>query len=232
VIAPVLLLAQHRAVRAALLVLAVAATVAVNVAIANDLSRSASTVIPAAVLGIVLLVRARISLADWLVPAALAFNLLTPAWHVLATWDGAIRIAPVYYELNRLKHPSPQMVGPQLSRAAMFARRGRLRKSLAEVETAIRINPTSALANINRGVLLHDLGRPAEAAACYDAAVGLAPHHPDVFRERARFLLATGHLAAAEQDLRTAIDLAPAGSALRAAIQLELAQMQRALGKP
>ena len=56
IVAPVLLASRGRLVQAGLLVLLVAATAAANVSIATDLSRAASTVVPAAVLGIILLV--------------------------------------------------------------------------------------------------------------------------------------------------------------------------------
>jgi tetratricopeptide (TPR) repeat protein len=231
-VAPAVLISKGRAAQAGVLLLAVAATVAANVPLATDLSRSASTTVPAAVLGIVLLVRARPSLAGWLLAAALALNLLTPARHVIEGWDDAVRISPLYIELGRLKHPPPALAYLYLMRVARFAEQGQLPRALAEVETAIRIDPKSAAAQINRGVLLNDLGRPAEAAACYVAAVRLDPGLPEALLRRARFRLAHGQLTAAEQELRWAIDLAPAGSPGRAALERELAGLRRAPRQP
>src|SRR5262249_14752048 len=76
--APVLLAYQRRLLQAALLALFIFGTAAVNAPIATDLSRAASTLVPAAVLGIVLVVRAEPKRAVWPLAAALAFNLLAP----------------------------------------------------------------------------------------------------------------------------------------------------------
>ena len=94
--APVLLVSRGRLVQAGLLVLLVAATAAASVSIATDLSRATSTVVPAAVLGIILSLRTGSRLAWWPLAAALAFNLLAPARHVVEGWREAIPILPLH----------------------------------------------------------------------------------------------------------------------------------------
>jgi tetratricopeptide (TPR) repeat protein len=212
---------------AGLLLLAAAMTIAANLTVANDLSRSASTVVPGAVLGIILLLRARPLLARWALAMTLAFNLLTPAWHVIRGWDEPSRIYPLHTELERLNRPPALMAGLHIVRASRLARRGQLARALAEVDIAIKINPTSIVALLNRGFLLDKLGRLGDAAACLDAAVRLAPRLPETHRQRGRFRRDHGQLTAAAHDFRAAIDLSPAGSRDRAAIERELAEIRR-----
>jgi tetratricopeptide (TPR) repeat protein len=83
-----------------------------------------------------------------------------------------------------------------------FARRGQLARALAEVDIAIKINPTSIVALLNRGFVLDKLGRPGEAAACLDAAVRLAPERPETHRQRGRFRRDHGQLTASAHDFR------------------------------
>jgi Flp pilus assembly protein TadD len=202
------------------------------VPLAHDLSRSPSTILPAAVLGIVLLVRARPAWAAWPIAAVLAFNLLTPARHVVEGWDQAVSIHSLRYELNGLKHPPTQVTGLYVARAAKLVEKGDLSSALTALDTAVRIAPTSIAAQINRAIVLDKLGRPREAAPCYDAAVRLGPKKPDVHFRRAQFRYARGELEGAEEDLRATIAFAPTGSPIRAAAENNLAQLLRAMGKP
>ncbi len=227
VAAPILLVSKRRAAGAALLALAVAVTFVANVPLAHDFSRSASTLLPAALLGIILLVRVQPRLASWLIGAALAFNLLTPAQHVIETWDEPIRIYPLYYEVKRFYHPPANLASLHLIRAGEIATRGKLSSALSEVEIALRIDPTRVTSQLSRGMLLNDLGRVDEAAASYDAAVRLAPRRADVYIFRARFLRARGQIAAAERDLRTALELTPEGTSDRAIVLRELAEFRQ-----
>ena len=230
--APMLLLNKGRAAGAAILAVAVAVTFAANVPLAHDFSRSASTLLPAAVLGIILLLRARPRLASWLIAAALAFNLVTPGQHVIETWATPVPIYSLRYELNRFYHPPPHLAGLYLHRASNLAEKHELSRALAEIETAERIDPKSASIKLSRGMLLTDLGRLVEAAACYDFAVSLAPRRPDVYLLRARFFRTYRQMAAAERDLRMAIDLTPEGSPDRTLAQCELAELGRLKAKP
>ena len=175
VVAPMLMMSKGRAAGAALLALAVAATFVANVPLRNDFSRSASTLLPAAVLGIILLMRVRPRLASWLIAAALAFNLVTPAQHVIEASATPAAIHSLRFELNRLRHPPPRMAVFYLLRASKLAEKHQLSRALEEIETAERIDPNAAIIQMTRGTLLTDMRRPVEAAACYDAAVRLAP---------------------------------------------------------
>ncbi len=230
VLAPILLVAKGRPAAAALFVLATAVSLALNVPLAHDLSRSASTMVPAAVLGIVLLVRWRPGFAIWPLATALAFNLFTPAWHVIEGWSHPGRILTIFTELDRLKHPPTQLTGLYLRRASSLAKQGKLASALAEAETAIRVGPGSITAQIERARILDQLGRASEAAAGFDTAVRLAPEKLEVYALRSRFRYAHGDLTGAEEDLVQAISLSPPGSPRRAALEQTLGRVRRAKG--
>jgi tetratricopeptide (TPR) repeat protein len=230
--APVLLTIKGRHVQAVLLVIFVAATAAANVAIAADLSRAASPLIPAAMLGIILLVRAIPDRALWPIAAALAFNLIAPARHVIAGWGEGIAILPLHVELDRLEHPPQHIAMMHLTRAVRLGAQRQPTRALAEIETAIRIDPGSAVAQISKGMFLDELGNTAEAAKCYDRAVSLAPAVPEAYAQRARFRAVHGDLKSAVEDLRAAIDLTPEASPERQALSRSLAQLLRSTGAP
>jgi Tetratricopeptide repeat len=228
--APILLARRRRLVQAGLLVFLVAATAAASVSIATDLSRATSTVVPAAVLGIILSLRTGSRLAFWALGAALAFNLLAPARHVVEGWRGGILIRPLHAELDRVKHPPMAMALLHLIRSAKFGEQRQPARALAEIEAAIKIDPALPAAHLGKGMLLSDLGRTTEAAACYDRAVSVAPRAPDVYAQRARFRMSNKEPEAAAEDLRVAINLAPAGSPARRAFESALAQLLRTTG--
>ena len=230
--APVLLALKRRLAEAALLVLLVAVTAAANVPIATDLSRAASTVLPAAVLGMVLLVRAEPKRAFWPLAAALAFNLLTPAYHVVEGWSDRISILSLYSEIDRLKHPPQYVAVFHLTRAAKLGAQGRPAPALAEIESAIRIDPKLAVAHITKGLILDEMGKTAEAAACFDRGVSLAPELPESYYQRARFRASHKDFAEAAHDLRTAISLVPPASPAQKTLTRALDQLLRAAGKP
>jgi hypothetical protein len=225
--APVLLVRRGRVVQAGLLMLLVAATAAASVSIATDLSRATSTVVPAAVLGIILSLRTGSRLVWMTLAAALAFNLLAPARHVVEGWRGGIRILPLHVELDRVREPPPPVALLHLTRAAQLGGQRQPTSALAEIEAAIRIDPGLTAAYLGKGMLLDELGRTADAAGCYDRAVSVAPGAPDVYFQRARFRISHGEHKAAIADLRAAIDLAPAGSPVRQALEATLAQLLR-----
>ncbi len=231
-LAPILLFVKGRPASALYLIVTVAAVLALNVPLAHDLSRSASIMIPAAVLGMLLLARARPSLAVWPLAAALSINLFLPARHVTEGWDEVTPLYSFRIELARFKRPPKQLAALHLTRGKILIAQNRQAEALVEVEKAIQIDPTSVAAQINRGFLMNKMGKPAEAAACYDNAVRLAPAMADPYVQRAHFRLAIGQVSLAVKDLRTAVDLSPAGSSARLMIQRELAQLERALREP
>jgi tetratricopeptide (TPR) repeat protein len=83
---------------------------------------------------------------------------------------------------------------------------GGLSDAIAEIRTAVQIQPTSAIAHCDLGNVLALIGRPAEAVAEYDAALRLAPEYPQAYVGRGAALLALGRqpeaIAAYENALR------------------------------
>jgi len=88
----------------------------------------------------------------------------------------------------------------QTSRGQMlfeFGRRaaieGRLEEAADYLRRAVREDPRLVAAHMDLGVVLHRLGRPAEAIPAYAAAVRLDPENDD-----ARFNMALAYLAAGD----------------------------------
>ncbi len=229
---PILLFGKGRPTSALILIVTAAAVLVLNVPLAHDLSRSVSILFPAAVLGMLLLARARPSLAVWPLAAALAINLLLPARHVTEGWGEVTPLYSLRTELARLKRPPRQLAALHLTRGKMLIAQDRKLEALAEVDKAIEIDPTSVAAQINRGALMNKMGRPTEAATCYDNAARLAPALADPYVQRAHFRLTIGQVELAAKDLRTAVDLLPAGSSVRMLLQRQIAQLERAPRKP
>ena len=160
----------------------------------------------------------------WPVAAALAFNLLTPAHHVIENWQERVPIYSLRFELSA-SNTRPDIWPVSISCASRLGQRRQRAGSLAAIETVLEIAPENVAALISRGVLLNELGRVADAAACYDTAVRVAAKTPEVYTWRARFRLGHGQINAAQEDLRTAIELSPVGSPGRTAPLRELDQV-------
>jgi tetratricopeptide (TPR) repeat protein len=192
------------------LLLAVGCTLAVNLLAANDLSRSASTAVPALALALVLL---RFRWAGRLRPllyGACALNLIFPARHVVSSWTEAISPLPV--EIDHARHP-PAALDPDYSTRAGAALndRGDPRGALEFLDAALRLAPDQAEAHADRAVALFKLGRLPDARAAADRAVALRPAFFEALYNRAIIRAAQGDFAGARADLDAALRLAPAG---------------------
>ena len=86
---------------------------------------------------------------------------------------------------------------------------GRLRESLAPMESALKLSPNDAEAHYNLGVTLKDLGRLDEAEASYRQAIALKPDFADTHNNLGNTLTELGRLKEAEASLRQAIVLRP-----------------------
>jgi tetratricopeptide (TPR) repeat protein len=127
-----------------------------------------------------------------------------------------------------------------LSQALQAYRRGDPARALGFIEGALRANPQSFEALLQRGLVLRALGRPAEALASYDKAVGLQPGSADALFNRGNALLALGRYQDALASYEQALTLKPGdaealnnrGNALRALQRYEeaLASYNHALG--
>src|SRR5881396_3759595 len=97
-----------------------------------------------------------------------------------------------------------------LLRADIHAALGRTDEALADHDAAIR-SPSEVrdLAYRRKGQRLLDLGRPKEAIAAFDAALGLRPTDPEAWLDAARGWQALGQTARARKMLDEAIRLDP-----------------------
>ena len=68
----------------------------------------------------------------------------------------------------------------RIERAQEFSESQRWEEALAELEAALAINPSVAIWHAQRGYLLEELDRPADAVPAYERALELEPGDPDV----------------------------------------------------
>ncbi len=112
------------------LLLTIIMTVGLNIALARDLSRSASTLVPAALLGLCLLGENRRQFARLLTAVLVAVNLLLPAEHVIANWGNPV---PIQRLDRRLQYDAAPML------AQIYAGRGVRVAQEQEWSEAIRL---------------------------------------------------------------------------------------------
>ena len=86
----------------------------------------------------------------------------------------------------RLFACGPTVPTPSLSRAMIYIGRGQFDSALADLETAVRINPKADYAHVNVG-MAHELRGDLDAAiADYTEAIRLAPRDDEPFYRRGR----------------------------------------------
>jgi Flp pilus assembly protein TadD len=105
------------------------------------------------------------------------------------------------------------------SKGVALERLGRFEAALEACERAVELAPHDSELHNARGVVLVRLRRYSEALTVYDRALRLTPGVARIWAHRGEVLLLSGHLAAAEADLREAIWLRDA-DALEARVLL------------
>ncbi len=200
--------------RTALLICA--ATVGLNLAVADDLSRSASVAVPVLVAAVNALWPAVSPARRRTLAALAAANLLLPAQHVIAApgTSAAYHVVPILSfpaEIARSRQP------PEFASAAAYNRRSLdhfqnrvFDRAHANVAIALRFDPHYPAAIANRAILLHVEGNTAEGRAELDRALGLAPRLYDARMQRAAFRQQAGDLPGALADVRQALRDMPA----------------------
>ena len=91
--------------------------------------------------------------------------------------------------------------------AAVLVQTGNKEAALAELERAGSDGDTGLRATFLRGIVLGDLGRPADGIEALDVVIALAPKEIDARIHRFRLADALGWDAQAEATLRAALDL-------------------------
>ncbi len=204
----VIALALHllrRAPRRAVVFIALAAvTVAANVAVAEDLSRSASVIAPAALLGLILSPISTFLGSPRVAIAAAVLNLLLPAAHVVD--DHKIPILYLQAELDRNQDPLSEFNAPFYeNRAISYAMTGRDQLALEMLDVAIKIRPDFAEALSNRSLVQAKLGNLGPAIADADRALEIEQNVPDIWLNRAEIRISSGDVHGAALDLEESI---------------------------
>jgi len=112
---------------------------------------------------------------------------------------------------------APDGVGLRICRAEARMQAGELAAAAADAAEAVILTPRAAQPKALLGVILIELGRPADAVACLAEAVAADPRHPAYRQGLAEAQQRTGDVASAALTLREGIRLAPGTVALRIA---------------
>lgn len=156
--------------------LALGLTLAVNLLAANDLSRSVSVVVPAMILGVLLIHQRCPGPLRWVLFLACALNVIFPAKHVVSTWTEDISAFPT--ELDRARHP-PAVLDPAYyaysNDAVSFYKQGRFPEALANADRAVQLHPDFPDALYNRAVIRAASGNDAGAVSDVTEALRMAP---------------------------------------------------------
>lgn len=184
-----------------------AATITANLAIAEDLSRSASVIAPAALLGMMLFpAEKRYWGADPLLIVA-AFNILLPAEHIVG--EHRIPILCLQTELKRINDPleafNPHVFEDQGIALAMS---GHDKPAIEMFDLAIRLDPRFAKAISNRSLVEARLGELTPALIDADRAVALEPMEPGFWLNRGEMKYEELDFNGAASDIERSIRLA------------------------
>jgi hypothetical protein len=197
--------------------LGIASSLAVNLAVADDFSRSMSVAVPLLFVGAWVLLRSRPRTARILLLGLALGNLLLPAAHIIATPRSSVEryhVLPVEsaWAERRNAHMPPVFARPEeYSRRGMESlAAGRLTEAEGQFELALRFDPNFPWALAHRGMLRFVRGEKDAGMADISAALRAAPDMFDVRLQRASFRLELGDTKGALQDVRDALRAMPA----------------------
>jgi hypothetical protein len=181
-----------------------AITMSANLAVAEDLSRSASVIAPAVLLGLILSAKSTVLGNPRIVIGAAVLNLLFPAAHVI---DGhKIPILYLQAELDRNKDPLAEFNARfYYDRAKSYAMTGQDQLALKMLDVAIRIRPDFAEAISNRSFVKAKLGNMDAAIVDAEHALVLEQTDPNLWLNRGEIRMVRGDLHGAEADIEESI---------------------------
>jgi len=136
---------------------------------------------------------------------------------VLIASLAAVALLPRNAQAHGSTHDQIEQVSHALEHdpadAQLYVKRARLRQAqrdwagaISDLDEAARLAPQLAVMDLNRGRLLLDAGRAAEARRALDRYVQRASDDPQGWLERARAQVRLGEPLAAAQDFHAAID--------------------------
>ena len=103
------------------------------------------------------------------------------------------------------------------NRGAAYSNTGKREQAMADLDVAIRLDPTNAFAHLNRGLTRHALGRHEAAIADLTEAIRLKPDWARAFAERGHILFLRGRQGGVSQHEALALAIADFDEALRLA---------------
>ncbi len=147
-------------------------TLGVSLLIAGDLSRSMAVFAPMAWVGIIHLWQKRRDSAQRIVAGALAFNLLTPATHVVTTFK-----VPWHNLDAEWDWPLPDSLNPLSynQRANVLYQRKQFDEAMRELDVGQRLDPEFAMTYLNRATMLMEKGEFFRAMHELDTALRIDP---------------------------------------------------------
>ncbi len=198
---------KHRLAWGITLALAVLVTLAANIALAHDLSRSVSILMPPVLLGMVLLFEMPLRHVRRIFLIVLVGNLLLPAKHVITGWGEPIPIFNLYRAWSIYLHPPASAAAIPLARGNAALERKEQARALPLFEEAIRVNPNLLEAYLQRGICLEQLSRLRDAEQSFGEAIQHFPHEPTFPYFRGLLRVARRADEGAAQDLQKALEL-------------------------
>ena len=165
---------QRRAWFIPAVLLILAGTMLVLITVAGDYGRNMSAFIPAAVMGLLLLHRAKPNWLADIVIVLLAFNLLTPAIHGFDRWR--MPISNLYTEIERYKNP-PDYLNPDTYNklAVELVERGDMTSATNCLNLALRLDSKHPQTLYNRSLARQRLGDTTGAIADLENALRYSP---------------------------------------------------------
>ena len=156
------------------LILTLAFSIGIALVIAADLSRSMSIMLPAAVVGTLLLARRLPTWMNGALPAMVIGNLLLPACHVVTLFN--VPIFYVYTTINEYVHPPPIVNADDYAHdGEAAALDGKYEEAVKLLDSAVQLNPRSIFALTARALSKNAMNDHAGATADATAALRIDP---------------------------------------------------------
>jgi TPR repeat/Tetratricopeptide repeat len=121
--------------------------------------------------------------------------------------------------LRELEHPIPKKAMKKAYEAEKYARAKNFPKAIANLEEAIRIDPSYRDAHLNLGVQYARVGRTADARAEFQKALEIGPPAAPIYVDLAITSVALRRYGEAETLARKALELDPANSSAQLLLQ-------------
>ena len=187
-------------------------------ALAADYSRSAATLGPLVLAGMIVGWPQAERRRRWLAWSLAALNLAAPAVHVVNNTRVELRALP--HELQAWRNPPEILRADTYNvRATLLLVEGRAAEALPLLGYALQLEPEFPPAHLNRSTAFGKLGRWPEALAAAERAVALDSTQARAWYARALARVQTGDPRGARADAERALALVPAADPLRTRVQ-------------